>query len=89
MRRILRPVNNMKTIWFSILQTIIKSLIGSLDYERIKLLVMDLEKTELTGLTGAQKREQVIAACQHIAVSVGAALLNLAIEIAVNSLRVK
>ncbi len=63
----------MKTFWFSILQTIIKSLIGSLDYERIKLLVADLEKTD----------------CQHIAVSVGAALLNLAIEIAVNSLKVK
>ena len=76
----------MRTIWFSILQTIIKSLIGSLDYERIKLLVTDLEKTELTG---AQKRERVIESCQHIAVSVGAALLNLAIEIAVNSLKGK
>jgi hypothetical protein len=76
----------MRTIWFSILQTIIKSLIGSLDYERIKQLVMEWEETELTGV---QKREQVIAACQHIAVSVGAALLNLAIEIAVNSLKVK
>jgi hypothetical protein len=76
----------MKTIWFSILQTIIKSLIGSLDYERIKLLVADLEKTDLTG---TQKRDRVIESCQDVAVSVGAALLNLAIEIAVNSLRVK
>jgi hypothetical protein len=76
----------MKTFWFSILQTVIKSLIGSLDYERIKQLVMDWEETDLTG---AQKRERVIAECQHIAVSVGAALLNLAIEIAVNSLKVK
>ena len=86
LRRKRRPVNDMKTVWFAILQTIIKSLIGALDYERIKLLVADLEKTELTG---AQKRERVIAECQSVAVSVGAALLNLAIEIAVNSLRVK
>ena len=75
----------MKTLWFSILQTIIKILIGSLDYERIKLLVADLEQTTLNG---AQKRERVIESCQHIVVSVGAALLNLAIEIAVNSLKV-
>ena len=76
----------MKTIWFAILQTIIKSLIGSLDYGRIKQLVMEWEETDLTG---AQKRERVIESCQHIAVSVGAALLNLAIEIAVNSLKAK
>lgn len=76
----------MKSFWFSILQTVIKSLIGSMDYEQIKLLVADLEKTELTG---AQKRERVIESCQHVVVSVGAALLNLAIEIAVNSLKVK
>jgi len=36
-------LNDMKTIWFAILQTIIKSLIGSLDYEQVKLLVMDIE----------------------------------------------
>jgi hypothetical protein len=76
----------MKTIWFSILQTIIKSLIGSLDYERIKLLVMDLEKTELTG---AEKRERVVSECSSIAQVVGAALLNLAIEAIVNSIKVK
>ncbi len=70
----------MKTLLFAALQRIIAVLVGSLNYEKIRALVNDVESTKLTG---DQKRERVVYECTSIAVAVGASLLNLAIEAAV------
>jgi hypothetical protein len=68
------------------LQTIVRTLVGALNYERVKVLVTDLESTELSG---PQKRARVIAECQSVALAIGVSLLNLAIETAVASIKVK
>lgn len=74
----------MKSFLLSVLQTIVKTLIGSLDYEQIKVLVMDAEREPISGV---EKRALVIQEARKLGLAVGAALLNLAIETAVNSLR--
>ena len=74
----------MKTFLLAALQTILRSLIGALNYERIKLLVIDAEREPLTG---AEKRALVIQEARSLGLAAGTALLNLAIETAVNSLR--
>ena len=74
----------MKSFLLSVLQTIVKTLIGSLDYEQIKVLVMDAEREPMSGV---EKRALVIQEARKLGLAVGAALLNLAIETAVNSLR--
>ena len=76
----------MKTFLLAALQTILRSLIGALNYERIKLLVMDAEREPLTG---SEKRALVTQEARSLGLAVGTALLNLAIETAVNSLRSK
>jgi hypothetical protein len=76
----------MKSFLVAALQTIVRTLVGALNYERVKLLVDDLEKTDLTG---TQKRARVIAECQPAAIAIGVSLLNLAIETAVASIKVK
>ena len=76
----------MKTFLLAALQTILRSLIGALNYERIKLLVVDAEREPLSG---AEKRALVIQEARSLGLAIGTALLNLAIETAVNSLRSK
>lgn len=76
----------MKAFLVAALQAIVRPLVGAMNYERVKLLVTDLQATELSG---TQKRAKVLAECQSVALVIGAALLNLAIETAVASLKVK
>lgn len=76
--------NKMNRFLLSALQTIVRALIGSLNYERVKLLVSDAEQSQLTG---DEKRALVAQEARSIGLAVGYALLNLAIETAVNSLR--
>lgn len=47
----------MNSLLFLTLQTIIKALVGSLNYERIKALVTD---TDATSLSGDDKRALVV-----------------------------
>ena len=74
----------MKSFLLAALQTILRSLVGALNYERIKLLVIDAEREPMSGV---EKRALVIQEARKLGLAVGAALLNLAIETAVNSLR--
>jgi len=74
----------MNALLFSALQTILKAIIGSLNYERIKGLVNRMDSTDLSG---DEKRSAVVQEARTIGLAVGYALLNLAIEVAVNSLR--
>lgn len=74
----------MKAFLLAALQTIIKSLVGSLDYEQIKVLVMDAEREPMSGV---EKRELVIQEARTLGIAVSTALLNLAIESIVNHLR--
>lgn len=74
----------MTTLWLYTLQTVIQALVGSFNYERVKALV---ENADTTALTGAEKRAAVIQEARTVGLAVGTALLNLAIEVAVQSLR--
>jgi hypothetical protein len=76
----------MSSLLFSALQTILRTLIGSLNYERIKVTVQTLDRTDLSG---AEKRDAVIEEAKPVIAAVGLALVNLAIEVAVNVLRNK
>jgi hypothetical protein len=75
----------MKAILLATLQTIIRALIGALNYERIKTTVTAMDSANLTG---EQKRQMVVQEAKPVIAAVGTALVNLAIETAVNSLRV-
>lgn len=74
----------MNAFLFAALQTLIKAIVGSLNYERIKTMVAD---TDATALSGDEKRALVVTEARNVGLAVGYALLNLAIEVAVNSLR--
>lgn len=74
----------MKSFLLAALQTILSSLVGALNYERIKLLVIDAEREPLTG---AEKRALVVQEARTLGIAVSTALLNLAIESIVNHLR--
>lgn len=76
----------MSSLLFSALQTILRTLIGSLNYERIKVTVQTLDRTDLSG---AEKRDAVIEEAKPVIAAVGLALVNLAIEVAVNTIRSK
>ena len=69
---------------FSALHAVIKALVGSQNYQRIQMLV---DHADATALSGAEKRVQVAQDARALGVAVSAALLNLAIEVAVNALR--
>jgi len=69
-----------------LLQTIVRAMVGALNYERVYLLVEDAEKT---GLSGEEKRILVLSEVKNVALVVGQAILNLAIETAVNVLNSK
>jgi len=74
----------MRSFLLAALQTIVRSLIGSLSYDRIKMLVVDAEQEPLSG---AEKRALVLQSAKTLGLEVGVALVNLAIETAVNSVR--
>jgi hypothetical protein len=76
----------MKALWIVALQTIVRTLVGALNYERVKMLVVELQSTDLSG---TQKRARVLEECQSVALAIGLSLLNLAIETAVASIKVK
>ena len=76
----------MKALWIAALQTIVRTLVGALNYERVKILVIELQSTDLSG---TQKRARVLEECQSVALAIGLSLLNLAIETAVASIKVK
>lgn len=78
--------NVMNRILIGLLQTILRTMVGALNYERLVLLVEDAEKT---GMTGEMKRAMVLEEARTIGLAVGNALLNLAIEVAVNALKSK
>jgi len=74
----------MKTFLLAALQTLLKALIGALNYEQIIELVNDAEREPMTG---DEKRAWVIQEARKLGLAVGTALLNLAIETAVNRIR--
>ncbi len=76
----------MKAFLVAALQTIVRALVGALNYERVALLVHDLEAS---GLTGTQKKARVVSECQSIALEIGVGLLNLTIEAVVAAINVK
>ncbi len=76
----------MNTLLMAALQRIVIALVGSFNYAKIKDLVLDMEREDLTG---TEKRDRVLAECKNIAYVVGGALVNLAIESAVVALRNK
>jgi len=75
-----------KSLLFSMLVQIVKTLVGSLNYETVRRLVLDVDGQ---ALSGAEKRVLVLEEARNVGLAIGAALLNLAIETAVNSLRSK
>jgi len=76
----------MKPFLLAALQTILRALIGALNYERVKMAVESLESRDLSG---EEKRTIVLNEAASVIEVVGKALVNLAIEAAVNSLRSK
>lgn len=76
----------MKSLLWSVLQTIVRTLIGSIHYDHIKEFVESVAKEDHTG---EEKRALVLLLLQPVAQSVGTALVNLAIETAVNVLKEK
>lgn len=74
----------MNSFLLSALQTIVRTLIGALNYERIKNTVLSLENQ---ALSGDEKRQIVLNEAAAVIEVCGKALVNLAIETAVTSLR--
>lgn len=76
----------MNKILFGLLQSLVRTIIGALNYERIALLVQDANQSSLSG---DEKRDLVIEEARNIGQAIGMSLLNLAIETAVNALKSK
>lgn len=76
----------MNKILLRVLQTILHALIGALNYERLSLLVEDASQS---ALSGEEKRAWVAQEARKMGMAVRTALLNLAIEAAVNVLNSK
>jgi len=74
----------LNAILFYTLQTIIKAIIGSLNYERIKALVETWDSAEMSG---DEERVLVVQEAAVVGLAISRSFLNLAIETAVNSLR--
>lgn len=74
----------MKTLLIKTLETILRALVGALNYERVRTLVDGMNASDLSG---PEKREIVLTEARTIAGVVGTALLNLAIEVAVTALK--
>lgn len=76
----------MNKVLFGLLQSIVRAIVGALNYERIALLVEDAEKSDLDGET---KKAMVLEEAKSVGLAIGVSLLNLAIEAAVNALKSK
>lgn len=76
----------MNKILFGLLQSLVRTIIGALNYERIALLVRDANQSPLSG---DEKRDLVIEEARSVGLAIGTSLLNLAIEVAVNALKSK
>lgn len=76
----------MNRVLFGLLQSLVRTIIGALNYERVALLVEDAEQS---GLDGETKRAMVLEEAKTVSLAIGNALLNLAIETAVNALKSK
>lgn len=74
----------MKSLLFSMLVQIVKTLVGSLNYETVRRLVLDVDGQ---ALSGAEKRVLVLTEARNVGLAIGTALLNLAIETAVTAMR--
>ena len=74
----------MRTVWLLALQTIIKTLVGSLDYERIKLAVIRLSDADISG---TDKKQIVLSEFAYVAEAIGRDLLSIAIKTAVLMMR--
>jgi hypothetical protein len=74
----------MKALLIAALQTIIKALIGSIDYERIRLAVISLSSSEIPG---ADKKQIVMNEFAYVAEAVGRDLLSIAVKTAVLMMR--
>lgn len=70
----------MNSFWIGLLTTALKGLIGSIVWKEVEQLVADLA---MTGLSGAEKRQRVLADLRRAFANVPNYLLNLAIEVAV------
>lgn len=76
----------MNKVLFGLLQSIVRAIVGALNYERIVLLVQDADQS---GLDGDIKRAMVLEEARSVGLAIGVSLLNLAIETAVNALKSK
>lgn len=76
----------MNRVLFGLLQSIVRAIVGALNYERVYLLVDSANKT---GLDSETKRAMVLEDAKVVSLAVGDALLNLAVETAVNALKSK
>jgi uncharacterized protein YwlG (UPF0340 family) len=74
----------MKALLMAALQTIVRSLVGSIDYERIKLAVIGLSNNELSG---TDKKQIVMNEFAYVAEAVGRDLLSIAVKTAVLMMR--
>ena len=74
----------MTSIWLKALRAILVALVGSLNYDRVKELVVGAESS---GLSGDEKRARGVEEARNVGLAIGYALLNLAIETAVVSMR--
>jgi hypothetical protein len=74
----------MKTFWLLSLQTIVKALVGTLDYERIRLAVIRLSSESLSG---TEKKQIVMDEFAYVAEMMGRDLLSIAIKTAVLMMR--
>lgn len=70
----------MNSFWVGLLTTALRGLIGAIVWKEVEQLVADLA---MTGLSGAEKRQRVLADLRRAFANVPTYLLNLAIEVAV------
>ena len=68
------------SFWMGLLTTALRGLIGAVVWSEVVKAVADIATT---GLSGAEKRERVLADLRRAFVNVPTYLLNLAIEVAV------
>lgn len=78
--------SGMNKVLMGLLQSIVRAIIGALNYEQVYLLV---DSANQTGLDSETKRAMVLEDAKVVSLAVGNALLNLAIETAVNVLKNK
>lgn len=70
----------MNSFWMGLLTTAVRGLLGAIVWKEVEQLVADLA---MTGLSGAEKRQRVLADLRRAFANVPNYMLNLAIEVAV------